>query len=323
MNVPEPIQFDRATGALEGAGALERAAACALVMGARVSSTFSYRGYNAAANLMRKALPERDIAIKLNPDATFVFPYGDGYWSKLLQRDYDYEIELDLLFRDAADVDYTLIDCGANYGYWSVLVSSAPFGAHRTLAIEPSSQNFARLTHNARVNGNRFSVMKCAVGAARGTAKLSGTKHEAFSIAGKPGVDGEDVPVIRLDDLIDDGHLPLGGKYIVKLDVEGVEIDAIRGGERLLAEDTAILCEEHGSDRDHKVSRYILEHTPLKLVVYDPQSNRYEAVVDLGILDRIKVASNVGYNVVGTASAFWQARIQHLNASVAQRSARN
>jgi FkbM family methyltransferase len=318
-----PIQFDRATGVLEGANALERIAARALVMGARLSSAFSYRGYNAAANLMRKALPERDIAIKLNPDATFVFPYGDGYWSKLLQRDFQYEIELDLLFRDSVDVDYTLVDCGANYGYWSVLVSSAPFGAHRALAIEPSAKNFARLAHNAAVNGDRFSTMKCAIGAARGTARLSGSKHEAFSIAGKPDADGEDVPVIRLDDLIDDGHLRRGGKYLVKLDVEGVEIDAIRGGERLLREDTAILCEEHGSDRNHTVSRYILEHTPLKLVVYDPQSNRYEAVVDLGILDRIKVASNVGYNVVGTASAFWQARIQHLNASVAKRSARN
>ncbi|KPG02118.1 FkbM family methyltransferase [Rhodopseudomonas sp. AAP120] len=322
MIAPAPIQFDRATGALEGASALERMAACALVMGARVSSSFSYRGYNAAANLMRKALPERDIAIKLNPDATFVFPYGDGYWSKLLERSYRYEIELDLLFAHSADVDYTFVDCGANYGYWSVLVSSRPFGSHRTIAIEPSGANFARLENNARVNGGRFDVMKCAIGATRGTARLSGTKHEALSIVGDDET-GEEVPVIRLDDLIDDGHLAVGGKYLVKLDVEGVEIDAIRGGERLLQGDTAILCEEHGSDRAHSVSRFILEHTPLKLVVYDPGSNQFEAVVDLAILDRIKVASNVGYNVVGTASAFWLARIENLNASAAKRAMRN
>lgn len=322
MTAPAPIQFDRATGALEGASALERAAACALVMGARVSSAFSYRGYNAAANLMRKALPERDIAIKLNDDATFVFPYGDGYWSKLLERSYRYEIELDLLFAHSADVDYTFVDCGANYGYWSVLVSSRPFGAHRTLAIEPSHANFARLANNAKVNGDRFETMKCAIGAARGTARLSGTKHEALSIVGNDDV-GEEVPVIRLDDLIDEGQLAIDGKYLVKLDVEGVEIDAIRGGERLLQADTAILCEEHGSDRAHTVSRFILEHTPLKLVVYDPGSNQFEAVADLAILDRIKVASNVGYNVVGTASAFWQARIQNLNASAAKRAMRN
>ncbi|MFC0243198.1 FkbM family methyltransferase [Rhodopseudomonas telluris] len=322
MIAPAPIQFDRATGALEGATALERMAACALVMGARVSSSFSYRGYNAAANLMRKALPERDIAIKLNPDATFVFPYGDGYWSKLLERSYRYEIELDLLFAHSADVDYTFVDCGANYGYWSVLVSSRPFGAHRTLAIEPSRANFARLANNAAVNGDRFKTMQCAIGSARGTARLSGTKHEALSIVGNDDV-GEEVPVIRLDDLIDEGQLAIDGKYLVKLDVEGVEIDAIRGGERLLQADTAILCEEHGSDRAHTVSRFILEHTPLKLVVYDPGSNQFEAVVDLAILDRIKVASNVGYNVVGTASAFWQARIENLNASAAKRAMRN
>lgn len=322
MIAPAPIQFDRATGALEGANALERMAACALVMGARVSSSFSYRGYNAAANLMRKALPERDIAIKLNPDATFVFPYGDGYWSKLLERSYRYEIELDLLFAHSADVDYTFVDCGANYGYWSVLVSSRPFGGHRTIAIEPSGANFARLENNARVNGGRFDVMKCAIGATRGTARLSGTKHEALSIVGGDDT-GEEVPVIRLDDLIDDGQLAVDGKYLVKLDVEGVEIDAIRGGERLLQADTAILCEEHGSDRAHTVSRFILEHTPLKLVVYDPGSNQFEAVVDLAILDRIKVASNVGYNVVGTASAFWLARIENLNASAAKRAMRN
>ena len=94
------------------------------------------------ANLLRKTLPERNIAIKLNSDATFEFPYGDGYWSKLLNRSYHYEDELELLFRDSADVDYTLLDCGANYGYWSVLVSSEPFGSHKAIAIEPSSQNF-------------------------------------------------------------------------------------------------------------------------------------------------------------------------------------
>jgi FkbM family methyltransferase len=223
------------------------------------------------------------------------------------------------LFHDSADVDYTMIDCGANYGYWSVLVSSAPFGSHRVIAIEPSSGNFARLSNNARLNGNRFAVLKSAVGATRGTARLSGTKHEALSIAGKPGAGGEDVPVITLDDLLDDGRISAEGKYLVKLDVEGVEIDAIKGGSRLLQGDTAILCEEHGNDPAHTVSRYILEHTPMKLVVFDPHSGQFESVVDLAILDRIKVASNVGYNVVGTASAFWQGRIRSLNASAAKR----
>ena len=184
---PAPIQFDRASGALEGANLWERTAALALVTGSKISSHFSHRGYNSCANLLRKTLPERNIAIKLNSDAVFEFPYGDGYWSKLLNRSYHYEDELEVLFRDSADVDYTFIDCGANYGYWSVLVSSAPYGSHKVIAIEPSSQNFPKLANNASVNGNRFELMKCAIGSTRGTARLTGTKHEAFSITGDGG----------------------------------------------------------------------------------------------------------------------------------------
>jgi FkbM family methyltransferase len=314
-----PIQFDRASGALEGANLWERTAALALVTGSKISSHFSHRGYNGCANLLRKTLPERNIAIRLNEDATFEFPYGDGYWSKLLNRSYHYEDELELLFRHSAEVDYTLLDCGANYGYWSVLVTSRPFGSHRAIAIEPSSANFAKLANNARINGERFETMKCAIGAAKGTARLSGTKHEAFSIAGGAGSGGEQVPVMALDDLLDDGRIPAGGKYLIKLDVEGVEIDAIKGGARLLQGDSVILCEEHGNDPEHTVSRYILEETPLQLMVYDPLSNRIETVTELSILDRIKVSSHVGYNVFGTASSFWQARIAALNAGAARR----
>jgi len=314
-----PIQFDRTTGVLEGANAWERLAALAFSTGSKVASAFSHRGYNMCANLLRKTLPERDIAIKLNPDATFAFPYGDGYWSKLLNRTFSYEDELELVFRDSVGVDYTLIDCGANFGYWSVLISSRPYGSHKAIAIEPSTQNFAKLRKNAEINGDRFEAMKCAIGASRGTARLSGSKHEALSIAGGAGDGGEDVPVIALDNLLDDGKVSPGGKYLIKLDVEGVEIEAIKGGTRLLQGDSVLLCEEHGNDPNHTVSRHILDQTPLKLIVYDPRSGRLETVSELSILDRIKVSTHVGYNVFATASAFWLDRINALNANAARR----
>ena len=318
MTAQAPIQFDRASGVLEGANAWERLAAVALTLGSKVGANFSHRGYNMCANLLRTTLPERGIQVRLNPDAVFEFPYGDGYWSKLLNRTFSYEDELELLFRESADIDYTLLDCGANYGYWSVLVSSKPFGSHKAIAIEPSGQNFPKLANNANINGNRFEAMKCAIGAARGTARLSGTKHEAFSIAGDQS-DGEEVPVLALDNLLDDGKVAASGKFLIKLDVEGVEIEAMKGGARLMQGDSVLLCEEHGNDPQHTVSRYILEQTPLTLIVFDPRSNRLETVTELSILDRIKVSTHVGYNVFGTASAFWLDRINALNAKAARR----
>ena len=65
------------------------------------------------------------------------------------------------------------------------------------------------------------------------------------------------MPVIALDDLVDDGKVSASGKYLIKLDVEGVEIEAIKGGARLLQGDSVILCEEHGGDRAaHRVALY-------------------------------------------------------------------
>ena len=66
-----PIQFDRASGVLEGANAWERLAAVALTLGSKVGANFSHFGYNRCANLLRKTLPERGIQVRLNPDAVF------------------------------------------------------------------------------------------------------------------------------------------------------------------------------------------------------------------------------------------------------------
>ncbi|MGN6286329.1 MAG: FkbM family methyltransferase [Afipia sp.] len=314
-----PIEFDRITGAMRGASPWERTVGLALLAGSKVGALISHRGYNTCANMLKTLLPERNINVMLNPDATFSFPYGDGYWSKLLNRTFKYEDELELLLLDSRDVDYVLLDCGANYGYWSVMVSSQRFGSHRAIAIEPSSQNFPKLANNVRVNGNRFEAIKAAIGAERGVARLSGTKHEAFSIAGAADAGGEEVPVIALDNLIDDGKIPAIGKYLIKLDVEGVEVDAIKGGKRLLETDSMVICEEHGSDRNHTVSRYILENTPMKAIVHDPATDRFEPLTQLSTLDRIKVASHVGYNVFATASAFWEQRLYSMNSGNTRR----
>ena len=138
-----PIQFDRASGVLEGANAWERLAAVALVLGSKVASNFSHRGYNMCANLLRTTLPERDIADQTQSRRDLRV----SLWRRLLEQaaqpHLHYENELELLFQDSADVDYTLLDCGANYGYWSVLVSSKPFGSHKAIAIEPSWAEFS------------------------------------------------------------------------------------------------------------------------------------------------------------------------------------
>lgn len=310
------ILFDRATGDLRGANAVERAAALAFAAGARTSSLWNYRGYAVGCALVRSLLTDRMIDVRLNEDAVFSFPYGDGYWSLLLDRKFRYESDIEAFFRGIADADYTLIDCGANYGYWSVLATSKPFGGHRSIAIEPSSTTFAVLSENARINGSRFNALHRAIGETHGTARLSSAKHESVSIVGDGS--GEEVQVIPLDSLIDDGHVAANGRYVIKLDVEGVETAAIAGGKRLLQSDCVLICEEHGNDPEHTVSRFILNNTALKLFMFDPMTQRFEHMTDLSALGRIKENVNFGYNVLATASPFWEQRIRELRVNSAR-----
>jgi len=146
-----PITFDRATGRISGAGIRERAAIAAMQAGARISSAWFYRGFAVGCRALRALSQGRMLEVRLNDDARFSFPFCDGYWSLLLDLRDGYERDIDLFFRGIAEADYTLIDCGANFGYWSTVVSSRPYGSHRSIAIEPSSANFAVLSRNARI----------------------------------------------------------------------------------------------------------------------------------------------------------------------------
>ncbi len=302
-----PLAFNRANGAIEGAGIREKILIKTFQAGARISSLWTHRGFGAGCKALRPMVPDQDMYVRLNEDAVFAFPFGDEYWSTILDRKYIYEHDIDLFLRRISDFDYVLLDCGANYGYWSTVVSSRPYGSHRAIAIEPSSSNYAGLRRNAVINGDRFETIKCAIGEEAGTAYLSGRKHESMTIADQDE-DGEAVAMVSLDNLMD--RMDLSTKrLVIKLDVEGVEIQAMLGGSRLLKTDCVVICEDHGNDPLHRVSKHILNHTDMRLFCYDPDADRYTRLTDASPLDRIKKAVNRGYNVLATSSTFWEARI--------------
>jgi FkbM family methyltransferase len=285
-----------------------------LQAGAAASAPIGHRGFSIGSRLVSSMIERRDIVLALNENARFSFPLGDGYWSPLLDQSFIYEPEIERFLTAIADVDYAFIDGGANFGYWSVLVSSRPYGSHSVIAIEASAANAARLSHNAELNGGRFTVLHRAIGAATGGhARLGGRKHEARRVGDGAG---ESVEMMALDSLIDQGLLVRGRRLIVKLDVEGLEIDAIKGGRHLLEGDTILIVEEHGADRAHSVSNYLLSATPCRLFVLDPASWRYEPLTELSVLDRIKTNRAIGYNVFATASPYWEGRIRSAPAAV-------
>lgn len=307
------LAYDRASGRLSGARFIDGLAVLALQAGSVAMAPFGHRGYRLGCKVVASAIGTGDIAVRLNSDAVLSVPFADGYWSRLLNRRYDYEAEIEVFLRGVSSVDYVLVDGGANFGYWSVLASSQPLGAHDALAIEASPANAARLELNARLNGGRFRCVHAATGGASGRyVRITGDRHEAFGTASAGAGEHGAVRTVSLDGLMAEGAIDAARPVVVKLDVEGVEIEALRGAQDLSRRDAVFICEEHGADRDHLVSRNLLGATPLRLYVFDVAAAGFVRMTDVSVLDRVKRHAWVGYNVFATASPFWQEKLESL-----------
>lgn len=307
----EPLlAFDRGSGMLTGAGLIDRVAVLALQAGSILTRPYGHRGYRLGCKAVAAAVADRDIIVILNEDAAFAIPFCDGYWSRMLNRRYDYEEEIEAFLRAATDLKYSFVDCGANFGYWSVLASSRPFGRQPTLAIEASSENAKRLKTNSLLNGGRFRWLNAAIGGkAGGFARITGARHEAFGTLALAQNEPDAIPIVSLDSLVAEGVIDVSLPVIIKLDVEGVEIEALTGAEGLMQRDCVVICEEHGSDPTHGITRHLIDEMSLSVFVFEPISCRFIRLDSVERLDRLKKHAWVGYNVFATSSALWEERL--------------
>lgn len=130
------------------------------------------------------------------------------------------------------------IDIGANVGYFSLL--AAQLGA-RVIAFEPNPDCQAELEHNAALNGFRDIDLRAMGIADRRGQDVLYVESEANSGAGSlKSVSGNPF-AIELDTL--DGQLAGVSPAMIKLDVEGAELMALRGGAQILARTPAVVCE--------------------------------------------------------------------------------
>jgi FkbM family methyltransferase len=116
------------------------------------------------------------------------------------------------------------VDVGANVGSYSIL--AADLGA-TVFALEPAPDTFTLLAENVRLNGYPVTTLRAAAGAACGTARFTSGQDVVNRLAaGGP----EEIEVVTVDSVI--GEREVAG---MKVDVEGFELDVLRGCERALA----------------------------------------------------------------------------------------
>jgi len=266
--------------------------------------TFNLRGFGVLSRTIIKLFGKEDryCVIDIYPDIRFRINVFDGYWVPLFLDDYMYETEIFFLIRSLRTLDYLFIDCGANQGFWGLVVSSNEFGKKPFIAIEAVKKTYSLLAENMKLNNRTFPIVHKAIEEYSGQQVSIKTNlgHADASLHYAHAVRYEEmVETVCIDDLVTQ-HTALQKDFIIlKLDVEGVEIAALKGSRQLLAtKEVLIIYEDHTWDKASKVSDFVLNSLSYKVYYCDEKSEIYEMRSVTDVIDR-KIEYGRGYNFMG------------------------
>lgn len=186
---------------------------------------------------------------------------------QICQGTFDPEIEM-ILDRIIAP-GMTVVDAGANLGYYSLLMARAGARVH---AFEAFPYNHGLLVRNVAENGLTDSVVAhlAGVASAPGTGRVcvipDTVNMGSMFVLTDPdaavpdGFDSSEIPLARIDDLVPSDEIV----EIVKMDIEGAELTALRGMERILTRDRPVILLELNS----RTLRDYHDTEPRELVEY-------------------------------------------------------
>lgn len=124
--------------------------------------------------------------------------------------------------------DGAIIDVSANIGNHTVFLAALTT-CSEVIAIEPQPLVFKNLTHNIKYNSlqDKVKLVNAAAGSKNGRC---GLKWEALDkLGGTQVVDGDTTDMKRLDDIAGKKKIS-----VIKIDVEGYELDALQGAKQIL-----------------------------------------------------------------------------------------
>jgi FkbM family methyltransferase len=151
-----------------------------------------------------------------------------------------FEISETRLFQALLRPGMTLVDVGANMGYYSLLGARLVGTEGRVFSFEPNSVVREQLSRNVAMNGfTNISIRPEAMAGTSGELRfyISDVPENSGISSLVPGSglgsEGKVVPAVSLDDF----SRGLGTRKIdlLKMDIEGAELQVIQGGRGLLA----------------------------------------------------------------------------------------
>ncbi len=194
------------------------------------------------------------LAIRRCRHGTMMYPRQDRYVGRSLTEYGEYsEGEIDV-FRQCVGPGDVAIDVGANLGAHTVPLAQLVGPTGVVIAFEPQRILFQILCGNVALNElANVHALPFGVGRAAGSTKVPALDYRGannFGGLSLGGAQGEDVTVIALD------QLGLPRVKLIKIDVEGMELDVLLGAKATLARCRPILYVEN--DRAEKAEALVV-----------------------------------------------------------------
>lgn len=183
---------------------------------------------------------------------------------------------IELLARGIAADAGIALDIGANIGNHSC--AFLPWFGH-VISVEPGRIASLVLEANLHASGRRnWTIARCAVGAAAGEGYLRKVApgNLGSSALASEGEREDAVRIVAGDDLVAEHRPGQGRVALIKLDVEGAELDALRGLRRTLGRDTPIVCVEAlEPNRWEEIAALLRAHGYAHFLALQPASGRW------------------------------------------------
>jgi FkbM family methyltransferase len=153
------------------------------------------------------------------------------------------------LFRETVQPGMTVVDIGANIGYYTVIAAGRAGPMGRVIAFEPAPDNYATLQRTIHVNGfENVDTYAVAIADKKGTLALNlfasnGGKHSLVKDArdSKGFSTSIQVATSSLDNFL--GEHGIGHVDIIKMDIEGAESLALMGMQEALGQASTLFLE--------------------------------------------------------------------------------
>jgi FkbM family methyltransferase len=162
-------------------------------------------------------------------------PHGESVRLTAANRQIAWNPEEYEAFRRVVKPGATVLDIGANLGAYTVLLAQWVGASGRVHAFEPAPSARAGLTRHLHLNGirDRVVVHPEAVSDRPGTARFRAVGMQGDNrLLGSDTTDGIDVTTTTIDEFCSASAIR---PSFIKLDVEGAELQALRGARSTIA----------------------------------------------------------------------------------------